>query len=433
MRFRLATVRCHPSSAAFCMGSFILVSLIVSGCVERDDVEAPAPIAQAALAKPPFQLPPPPTSEIAPKAEALPPPETSALPAAQSEDKLGLAGRTSVAMLLPLSGPNAAIATDMQDAALLAIEELAGPSLAVTVKDTLGTPDGAAEAARQAVAEGAKLIIGPLTAAEAQAVKPIASAGQINVVCFSNVARIAGDGLFVMGFLPQQEVKRVVDYAHSTGINHFAVIAPSDAYGQLAADAYQAAIVADGATVDPPELYQPGLSDLPDVIKHLSADGQFTFAAVLIPSGGAALKQVAAQLSGAGVTLPKVRLLGTGLWDNGNLSSEPTLVGGWYAAVPKRARTQFEQRFDAAYGHPPQRLATLAYDAVALSAVLARSNGGDFSTTALTNESGFAGADGLFRLKSDGTNERGLAVLEIEQSGTSVISPAPESFQTVGQ
>lgn len=372
--------------------------------------------------KPQVQQPP-----VAVLPAPVPPPALVAVPPKPS-NLVDVGGRKDVALLLPLSGPTASLGRDMLDAAQLSLVELGGDDMVLTPKDTKGTADGAAAAARLAVAEGAKLIVGPLTAPEAEAVKPIAQAAHINVLAFSSIASIAGDGLFLMGILPREELTRIAAYARSTGIDHFAALVPNNAYGQLAADQFGQAVAAAGGTLDDSEVYEPGGSDLKSVIKHLSANGKFTFTALLVPETGAKLKNIVAQLQLVDVNQQKVRLLGTGIWDSADLGSEPSLVGGWYAAPPPDARAGFQDRFRQAYGHVPQRLATLAYDAVGVAAVLDRTPGADFSATALANPNGFAGADGIFRLREDGTAERGLAVLQVEHAGSSVVSPAPESF-----
>ena len=337
-------------------------------------------------------------------------------------------GKTDVALLLPLSGPTAPLGRDMLDAAQLSLIELGGDDMVLTPKDTHGTAAGAAAAAQQAIAEGAKLIVGPLTAPEAEAVKPIAQAAHVNVLAFSSIASIAGDGLFLMGILPREELTRIASYARSTGIEHFAALVPNNTYGQLAADEFGRAVTAAGGTLDDSEVYQPDGSDLKPVIKHLAANGKFTFTALLVPETGTKLKNTVAQLGLADINQQKVKLLGTGIWDVPDLGAEPSLIGGWYAAPQPDARAGFQDRFRQAFGHAPQRLATLAYDAVGVAAVLDRTPGSDFSAAAIANPNGYAGADGIFRFRADGTAERGLAVLQVEHAGTSVASPAPESF-----
>jgi hypothetical protein len=158
-----------------------------------------------------------------------------------------------------------------------------------------------------------------------------------------------------------------------------------------------------------------------------------SFDALLLPEGGARLKQIAAQVKGAGGNAKPVQLLGSGLWDTPDIGSDPALVGGWFASSPPEARQDFERRFSATYGHNPPRLASLGYDSAALAAVLAHGQAGEpFSQQAILNPSGFTGVDGLFRFAPNGLVQRGLAVLEVEPQGTSVVSPAPQSFQDVG-
>lgn len=365
-----------------------------------------------------------------------------------------------VALLLPLSGQNAVLGNAMLDAAQMALYDVADEKLELLPHDTQGTADAAAAAARAAVNEGARLIIGPLLAAEVEAVKPVARSANIPVVAFSTATQLAGDGTYLMGFLPRQEIERVVAFAHSKGVNRFAVIAPSSPYGEVAVEALRAATQANDSTLERVEMYDPGAQDLTPSVQHLvgatmdpiarqkllskqsaagnaaAADQQeivVPFDAVLLPEGGTRLKSVAPLLPYYDVDPEKVHFLGTGLWDEPGLGTEPALAGGWYAAPPPGARADFDQRFREVYRRPPPRLATLAYDATALAAVLARNaNGPDFSPAALTNPSGFAGVDGIFRLRADGLIQRGLAVLEVHRNGNTVVSPAPTTFQALG-
>lgn len=337
-----------------------------------------------------------------------------------------------MALLLPLSGTGAALGNAMLDAAQMALYDVADEKLELLPRDTQGTPQGAADAARAALAEGVKLIIGPLLASEVEAVKPVAQAAQVPVLAFSTSAALAGDGTYLMGFLPRQEVERVANFAHAKGAQHFAVLAPRTPYGEIAVDALRQATQASGASLDRIDYYDPAVQDLSPVVKRFAATAQ-NVDALLLPEGGARLKALAPLFPYYDVDPDKVHFLGTGLWDDRSIVTEPALNGGWYAAPPPAARADFEKRFKDLYRHPPPRLATLAYDATALAAVLARGpNGPDFSAAALTNPSGFAGIDGIFRLRSDGRVQRGLAVLEVHRSGSTVIDPAPNTFQAQG-
>ena len=155
-----------------------------------------------------------------------------------------------------------------------------------------------------------------------------------------------------------------------------------------------------------------------------------SFDALLLPEGGAKLRQIAGQVKAAGSDPKPLQLLGSGLWDTPDIGNDPALVGGWFASSPPEARQDFDRRFSSTYGHNPPRLASLGYDAAALAAALARGQGAEpFSQQAIVNPSGFTGVDGLFRFAPNGLVQRGLAVLEVEPQGTAVVSPAPQNFQ----
>ena len=360
----------------------------------------------------------------------------------------GIENKTAVALLLPLSGPSAPLGRAMLDAAQMALFDVADDRFALVPRDTQGTPAGAARAANQAIALGAKLILGPLLMPEVEAVKPIARAANVNVVAFSTAVQLAGDGVYLMSFLPKQQVDRVVTVAHDKGASRFAALVPSTPYGQLVVDELRAATATMGASVDRVELYDPAARDPSGSVRRLAGHGptraaargqpqpaaatapDAPFDALLLPEGGGRLKEMAALLPYFDIDTEKVHLLGTGVWDEPGLGTEPALVGGWFAAPPPEARADFEQRFQTLFKRRPPRLATLGYDAGALAALLARSNG--FSSSTLENPSGFSGVDGIFRFGPDGLVQRGLAVLQVTKTGTSVVAPAPETFEELG-
>jgi branched-chain amino acid transport system substrate-binding protein len=341
---------------------------------------------------------------------------------------VGAASGRRVVVLLPLSGPSASIGRAMLDAAQMAVFDIGDDQLELMPRDTRGTPEGAAEAARRAIGEGARLILGPLLAGEVEAAKPIARQAGVPMVAFTTATQLAGDGTYLMSFLPKQQVERVTAFAKEKGATRFAALAPSTPYGQLVTEIYRNAVAADGVTLGRVETYDPGAVDNTPAVRRLAQSGEFD--ALLLPEGGAKLKAMAPLLPFYDIDTEKVHLLGTGLWDEPGLGIEPALVGGWFAAPDPAARADFEQRFQATYKRRPPRLATLGYDGAALAAVLARHEGGaDFSRAAITNPSGFAGVDGIFRFGEDGLIQRGLAVLEVRKNGAVVVSPAPETFQ----
>jgi branched-chain amino acid transport system substrate-binding protein len=400
-----------------------------------------AAVALASCAPPmvpaPFSKPQPPYYGQHPPPTPPGPSQGTALPVA--------AGPEKVALLVPLSGANAELGHAILDAAQLALFEAGGDRLTLLPRDTGGNASGAAAATRSAIGEGARLILGPLLAPEVEAVKPIARDAHLNVIAFSTITSLAGGNVFLMGFLPRQEVVREVGYARQQGLSHYAALAPNSPYGHLIADALQEVTAASGATVAKVEFYDPRAGDVSQAVQNLFPAGNAaappasvptttpSFDALLLPEGGAKLKQIARQVRTAAGEAKPLRLLGSGLWDVPDIGSEPALVGGWFASSPPEARQDFDRRFSATYGHQPPRLASLGYDAAALAAVLARGPSGEaFSQQAILNPNGFTGVDGLFRFTPAGLVQRGLAVLEVEPQGTVVVGPAPQSFQDLG-
>jgi branched-chain amino acid transport system substrate-binding protein len=373
---------------------------------------------------------PPPTA-----APAAPPPSAHA------------PGPQKVALLVPLSGANAELGQAILDAAQLALFETGGDRLTLVPRDTGGSAAGAASAARAVIGEGAHLILGPLLAPEVEAVKPIAQGAHINVIAFSTVTNLAGGNVYLMGFLPRQEVVREVGYARQRGLDRFAVLAPNSPYGHVMADALRDATSASGGTLTKVEFYDPRADDAAPAIQRLlpghaaEADAAPpsgppptpSFQALLLPESATRLKQIAPEVKAAAGETRPLQLLGSGLWDTPDIGNEQALAGGWFASSSPEARQDFERRFSATYGHNPPRLASLGYDAAALAAALARGQGSEpFSQQAILNPTGFSGVDGLFRFTPDGLVQRGLAVLEVEPGGPVVVSPAPQSYQDLG-
>ncbi len=362
--------------------------------------------------------------ENAPPVAAAKPQPVKPVPAPLAQAPAPLATsapRVKVALLLPLTGSSATLGQAMLDSANLAVYDQAGKSFELLPEDTGDTPEKAKRAAEHAVAAGAKLILGPLFSASVASVAPVATAAHVNVVSFTTDAAQARDNVFVMGFLPGQEVQRVVSFAQRGGLQGFAALAPENAYGNLTATALEAA--APGATV---VRYPPGAADLNAEVQQLQAGHPN---ALLLPEGGDKLRMVTKTITAEGLGGKQLRLLGTGLWDDSALGQEPTLIGGWYAGTDPTARAAFEQRFAATYKYKPQRLATLSYDATALAIVLARDGNADpFAAAAIAKPSGFAGIDGVFRFDANGRIERELSVLQVGANGPIVIDPAPKSF-----
>ena len=339
-------------------------------------------------------------------------------------------GKTRIALLLPLSGGAAPIGQAMQQAAEMALFDTGAKELALAAYDSGDSADTAMEAYRKARTDGVAMVLGPLFGTSAKALAPLVAQGGANVVSFSNDESAAQRGVWIMGIAAPPQVRRVVDYSVETGIKRFAAFAPQTSYGEQMVRTFESHVAVRGGTVAGVELYDPNSADLVTAAKRLAGalkgDGKL---AVLVPVAPPRLSAALSALAAAGIDNKSAQFIGTGVWDVPNVGSDAMARGAWYAAPDPAKRADFERRFLATYGRPPNRLATLAYDAVSLAGNLARlKSGGDFSAEAITNPNGWSGVDGVFRFLPDGRSERALAVIEVQSNRGVVISPAPTTF-----
>jgi branched-chain amino acid transport system substrate-binding protein len=349
-----------------------------------------------------------------------PPPQTTAIGT----------GQVRVALILPLSaGGNAGIAAQsMKNAAEMALAEFNSPNIQLLLKDDAGTAGGAQQVAQQAIEEGAEIILGPLFAHSVSAVGAVARGRGIPVIAYSTDVSVAARGVYLLSFLPETDVNRIVEYATANGKRSFAAMLPDNAYGTVVEGAFKQAVARRGARIVALERYEldPTKMQTPARLVAQAARGAD---AVFIPDGADAVPSVVQALANAGLNTRRVQLLGTGLWDDPRIAAEPTLQGAWFAAPDAAGFRSFSDRYRSRYGQDPVRTATLAYDSVALVAALVKTQGEQrFTDQVLTNPSGFAGIDGLFRFRSDGTNQRGLAVLRVAPGGAQAVSPPPRAF-----
>lgn len=452
-----------------------LACVLLAGCADEG---SRAPI------QPP---PPPPAARVAPSAPTsiVAPPAPSALrpspatppvimtPGVSPTAPADPSGLVRVGLLVPLSGPSAAIGQGLLNAAQLALFDAADERFVLQIYDTQGTPEGAAAAASAAASHGVRLLLGPLFAAEARAVAPQAAAAGIEVVSFSTDPSIAGGRIHVMGFLVSEQVRETLEHARANGFSRIAVLAPNTIYGQTVVDTLRARVPASGAELTRIEYYDPSGSDLDDVVRRLAnyderraaldaqkaelaakgdevsqlalkrlerldTTGDVDFDAIFLPEQGARLAQAASLLRLYDVEPGRVQLLGTMLWNTPGLGREPAMIGALFPAPDPTSARDFTQRYRQTYGAAPPPLASHGYDATALAVVLARNavpgeTTNPFAADALTNPSGFAGVDGIFRLTPDGLSQRGFAVMQITRSGAEVVRPAPTSFVIVPQ
>jgi ABC-type branched-subunit amino acid transport system substrate-binding protein len=335
-------------------------------------------------------------------------------------------GQVKVGLILPLSASgNAGVAAQsMKNAAEMALAEFQNPNIQLLIKDDAGSPQGASTVAQQAVSEGAEVILGPLFAASVPAVAQVARTRGISVIAFSTDSSVAGRGVYLLSFLPESDVNRIVDYAAGTGKRSFAALVPDNAYGNVVEGAFKQAVGRKGRVVAFEKYSGDRATPARTVAQMLgSAD------ALMIADDGDSVVATADALTAAGSNLRNIQMLGTGLWDNPRVFASQVLQGGLYAAPDPSGFRAFSGRYRQRFGADPVRTATLAYDAVALMAALARTQGAQrFAPETLTNPSGFAGIDGLFRFRSDGTNERGLAVMKVTTGGGVPVAGSPKSF-----
>jgi ABC-type branched-subunit amino acid transport system substrate-binding protein len=338
-------------------------------------------------------------------------------------------GQVKVGVILPLSGQgNAGVAAQsMRNAAEMALAEFKNPNIQLLVKDDAGSAQGAQQATQQALDEGAEILLGPLFALSIPSAAQLARTRNVPMIAFSTDSSVAGRGVYLLSFLPESDVNRIVDYAAGAGKRSFAGLLPENAYGNVVETAFKQAVSRRGGRVVAFEKYGADKSAAVRNVAQALAGAD----TLLLADDGDSVAALVDALTASGANLSRVQLLGTGLWDNPRVFANAALQGGVYAAPEPSGFKTFAGRYRGKYGQDPVRTATLAYDSVALVAALARTQGGQrFSSDVLTNTSGFAGIDGLFRFRNDGTNERGLAVMRVAAAGGQAVAGSPKSFGT---
>ena len=342
-----------------------------------------------------------------------------------------------VALLLPLSatGHTAAIAKGMKQAGEMALFDSGAAAVQLIVKDDLGTPEGAAAAAEEAVKEGAELIVGPLFAGAVKAVAPVALRANIPVVAFSNDLQVAGRGVYLMSFVVTQDIERIVGFTVGQGRKRFGALLSDDAYGRSIGEAFGRAVHANGGSVKVIEFYPAGANGmleptrrLVEAFKTADEDGE-PVEALFIPASAEVLSSLGPLVTYAGIDPARVKLIGSGAWDYPGIGRESAFVGGWFPAPEPQGWQTFSEKFGKTFGSAPPRIATLAYDAVTMAVQLAGNEPGNrFTAANLTRSIGFNGADGPVRLRADGTPERSLAILEVQKLAVALKEPAPSGF-----
>ncbi|MEL6298144.1 MAG: penicillin-binding protein activator [Pseudomonadota bacterium] len=364
--------------------------------------------------------------------------QETATPAALSEARQFSA---TIALLVPLTatGQTAEIAKRLKQAGELALFEYRNPSLQLVVKDTQGTPDGARAATQAAIQQGAEIIIGPLFAKSVTAAAEIARPAGIPVVGFSNNPAVAGNGVYLLSFLADQEIERVVSHATASGVQRFAGLIPAGTYGDTLQAAFRGALTRNGGLLVDLQRYPPGatgmLARIDDLIEAIKGPAEAPIVppradAIFVPGDQGMLPTIGAALENGKLNTKAVRLLGNGGWGYPGIGRTRATHGGWYAAPDPAGFEAFAGKFSQTFGSQPPRIASFAYDGVAIAAALAKAypKGQRYQPAQMTNASGFTGVDGAVRFSSSGLSERALAVIEVTANGPQIVSPAPASF-----
>src|SRR5947209_1419621 len=339
-------------------------------------------------------------------------------------------GQVKAALILPISGAGSAgvAAQSMRNAAELALAEFNNPDVQLLVKDDGGSAARAQQAAQQALEEGAEIILGPLFALTVGPVGQVARGRGVPVIAFSTDANVAARGVYLLSFLPESDVDRIIGYAASQGRRSFAALVPDNAYGTVVEAAFKQMVARRGGRVIALERYPLDKAQMQGPVRNVAQAAKGADA-IFIPDGADGVATAVQTLNASGIDTKRVQILGTGLWEDAQIFSNPQLDGAWYAGPDSTGFRNFSARYRSRYGRDPVRTASLAYDAVALVAALVKTQGKQrFSDEVLTNSSGFTGIDGLFRFRPDGTNQRGLAVLRVSPTGGQVISAPPKGF-----
>jgi branched-chain amino acid transport system substrate-binding protein len=359
--------------------------------------------------------------KIIPKGPVEPVPVPSPAP---SDGLPSDAQRHRVALLVPMSGATGGVGQSIANATTQALLDTNAQNLRITTYDTVG---GAAGAAARALADGNKLILGPLDSADIAAILPAARAAHVPLITYSGDASVAAADVFTMGTDPGNSIDRTVRQAAAQGATSFAVLTADGDYGRRAEAALRRTVAATGGRVIAAESYVRGNGSAFAAADRLRTRGGFD--AVLITDTARVAAQIAPRLKRVGAISP--RILGTELWSGESLlGSTPALRGAWFSAVADTRFRQFADSYQGRFGVRPYRVATLGYDSVLLTIRVARDwrPGTAFPVARLRDSGGFLGLDGPFRFVSNGAIERALEVREARSGGITIISAAPDRF-----
>lgn len=397
----MAEVRAEPQTKRGWarIGPAAMLALLMSGCATL------VPRGPAPSERPPER----PVDRPAPIAPGIP------------QDK----ERHRVALLVPMSGQNAGVGQSIANATMLALLDTKSERIRITNYDTA---PGAAAAANRAIADGNQLILGPLLAEDARAVGPIARRANVPVISFSNDSSVAGNGIYLLGYQPDQSIERVVQHAARNGMRSFAGLVPRGVYGERASSAFLGAVKQAGGQVTGIQTFDRSNASITGAVARLKSSSSYQ-ALLIADSAGTATIAVPAVRRGGGAN---AKILGTELWNtDSSVGGNAALNGAWFASVPNNFYRQYATKYRARFGRAPFRLSSMGYDSVLLTVRIAQDwrVGTTFPESRLRANDGFVGLDGAFRFGRNGIAERALEVQEIRGGSTVTVSPAPRGFE----
>lgn len=353
---------------------------------------------------------------------------------AQQKGAFDPATPTAIALLAPLTASNtgaARLGQAIANSANIGLQDLNDPLVSLKIYDTAGDANVARQVAQRALDEGARLIVGPLFGQNASAIAPLAAARGIKVISFSTDSTVAGDPVYLSGFLPEMEARRITSFARGRGLDQIAIFYPQNVAGTLA---LRGAQTGSGPGLSVQAAFERSEAGIPLAARTFAASVLSSGTkAVLVPEGGQALAYIASTLAREGVTPQRYKFLGLGQWNAKATIESKQVVGGWFPAPEPSAVSGFVNRYRSLYGAVPSPLAALGYDAVQIAGQMlieARTVGAKapFSTEAVTRPQGFRGVYGPIRFDRNGLGERSVAILEVGEEVFSSVDPAPVVF-----
>ncbi len=333
--------------------------------------------------------------------------------------------RHRVALLVPLSGANGDVGQSIANAATMALLDTNAENLRITTYDTA---TGADSAAARALADGNKLILGPLLSEDVMPVLARARPASVPLIAFSNDTSVAANDVFVMGVSPEQSIVRSIDFAKSLGSKKVAILVPNGEYGARAESAFKYALAQSGLTLGGRATYDRGNTSIVSAAQRLREKGGFD--TLLIAEGPRLSIQAAGAVRPANATSPL--LLGTELWSgDASVPASAALRGALYSTISDGRFGQYSESYQKRFGATPHRISTLGYDAVLLTLRVARDwkPGKTFPLAKMRDSGGFLGLDGPFRFRADGVVERSMEVRQVAKGRVDIVSVAPDRFE----